>query len=135
VKKEKKIRIPLWIAPSVKAEVEQLYEQDNCRSHSQFIEKAVRFYCGYLQTGGNEYLPRTLLGSIRGMLDAREDRMASLLFKLAVEMAMMLHVTAAANDVSPDTLTRLRGRCVKEVKALRGKISFDEAVRFQQDDS
>jgi len=133
---EKKTRIPLWIRPSVNADVAELFEQDNCRSPSEFIEKAVVFYCGYLRAeSANEYLSKVLTTTMRGMLDSFEDRQASLLFKLAVEMAMMLHVTAAANDVQPETLTRLRGRCVQEVKALRGRISFDEAVRFQGDDA
>ena len=133
LQKEKKIRIPLWIAPSVNEDISELYAGDNCRSPSEFIEKAVKFYCGYLRAEtGSPYLSRVLTTTMRGMLDSFEDRQASLLFKLAVEMAMMLHVTAAANDVDPEVLIRLRGRCVQEVKALRGRISFDEAVRFQQ---
>jgi len=136
LKQEKKIRIPVWIAPSVNEDISALFEQDNCRSPSEFIEKAVKFYCGYLRAEtGSPYLSRVLTTTMRGMLDSFEDRQASLLFKLAVEIAMMLHVTAAANEVDPEVLTRLRGRCVQEVKALHGRISFDEAVRFQKDGS
>ena len=136
MKQEKKIRIPVWIAPSVNEDISALFEQDNCRSPSEFIEKAVKFYCGYLRAEtGSPYLSRVLTTTMRGMLDSFEDRQASLLFKLAVEIAMMLHVTAAANEVDPEVLTRLRGRCVQEVKALHGRISFDEAVRFQKDGS
>jgi hypothetical protein len=136
LRKERKIRVPLWITPSVSDDVAELCGQDNCRSASEFIEKAVKFYCGYLRAEtGSPYLSRVLTATMRGMLDSFEDRQASLLFKLAVEMAMMLHVTAAANEVEPETLARLRGRCVQEVKALRGRISFDEAVRFQKDNS
>ena len=134
MRKERKIRVPLWITPSVSEDVAELYEQDNCRSPSEFIEKAVRFYCGYLRAEtGSPYLSRVLTTTMRGMLDSFEDRQASLLFKLAVEMAILMHVTAAANEVEPETLTRLRGRCVQEVKALRGRISFDDAARFQRD--
>ena len=136
MQKEKKMRIPVWIRPSVNADVVELFAGDNCRSPSEFIEKAVVFYCGYLRAeSANAYLSKVLTTTMRGMLNSFEDRQASLLFKLAVEIAMMLHVTAAANDVQPETLTRLRGRCVQEVKALRGRISFDEAVRFQGDDN
>ena len=136
MKKERKIRIPVWITPSVNDDIAGIYEQDNCRSPSEFIEKAAVFYCGYLRAeSANAYLSKVLTTTIRGMLDSFEDRQASLLFKLAVEMAMLMHITAAANEVEPDTLTRLRGKCVQEVKALRGRISFDEAVRFQGDDN
>ena len=136
MRKERKIRVPLWITPSVNEDIAELYERDNCRSPSEFIEKAVGFYCGYLRAEtGSPYLSRVLTTTMRGMLDSFEDRQASLLFKLAVEMAMMMHITAAANDVEQDTLTRLRGRCVQEVKALRGRVTFDQAARFQKDNS
>ena len=62
-----------------------------------------------------------------------ENRMASLLFKLSVEMAMMMHVTAANNEIDEETLSALRGMCVEEVKRLYGRISFEDVVRFQKE--
>lgn len=56
----------------------------------------------------------------------------SLLFKLAVELSMMLHVTAANNEIDEDTLSRLRGMCVEEVKRLHGSVSMENAVKFQK---
>ena len=58
----------------------------------------------------------------------------SLLFKIAVELCMVLHVTAAANQIDEDTLSRLRGLCVEEVKRLRGAVRLEDAVRFQNGD-
>ena len=46
----KKIKFPLWLMPDTKATVECLYRQDGCNSQSEFIEKAILFYCGYLQS-------------------------------------------------------------------------------------
>ena len=40
VEKEKKIRIPLWIYPSVEDRIMKNFEADNCKSPSEFIEKA-----------------------------------------------------------------------------------------------
>ena len=131
-----KRKFALWARQDTLDLVGELFAADGCKSKSEFIERAVRFYAGYLsQEQAQDYLPKALVSTMRGMLDAQEDRVCSLLFKLAVEMAMMLHVTAAANDVEQNTLTRLRGRCVQEVKALRGRISFEEAARFQKDSS
>ena len=45
---------------------------------------------------------------------------------------MMMHVTAANFRVDEDTLSRLRGKCVAEVKRLNGSISFEDAVRYQK---
>lgn len=132
MEKEKKIRIPLWIYPSVEEKIQKNYEADNCKSPSEFIEKAILFYCGYLASEEyRQYLPNVLVSTMQGSLDSFEDRMATLLFKIAVELSMMLHVTAAANEIDEDTLTRLRGLCVEEVKRLRGSVRLDDAVRFQ----
>lgn len=132
MEKEKKIRIPLWIYPSVEEKIQKNFEADNCKSPSEFIEKAILFYCGYLASEEyRQYLPNVLVSTMQGSLDSFEDRMATLLFKIAVELSMMLHVTAAANEIDEDTLTRLRGLCVEEVKRLHGSVRLDDAVRFQ----
>ena len=111
------------------------YEADNCKSPSEFIEKAILFYCGYLaSTEYRAYLPGVIVSTMQGSLDSLEDRMASLLFKIAVELCMVLHVTAAANQIDEDTLSRLRGLCVEEVKRLRGAVHLEDAVRFQNGD-
>lgn len=104
MEKEKKIRIPLWIYPSVEEKIQKNFEVDNCKSPSEFIEKAILFYCGYLASEEyRQYLPNVLVSTMQGSLDSFEDRMATLLFKIAVELSMMLHVTAAANEIDEDT--------------------------------
>jgi hypothetical protein len=113
-----KRKFALWAQEETYELIEAHYVADGCKSRSEFIERAVRFYAGYLQTGGNEFLPRALVSTMRGMLDTQEDRVCSLLFKLAVEMAMLMHIVASQNDVSEENLVRLRGYCVEEVKAL-----------------
>ena len=133
--KDQKQKTAVWLHPATRELIESLYAGDNCKSRSEFIDKAVQFYSGYLSHDKNKaYLPQVLVSTFRGMLDSYEDRQASLLFKLAVEMCMMLHVTAATNEIEEETLSRLRGRCVQEVKALRGRVSLDKAVRFQNED-
>lgn len=47
---------------------------------------------------------------------------------------MMLHVTAATNETDSDTLSRLHGLCVEEVKRLRGTVRLEDAVNFQSGD-
>lgn len=58
--KEVKRRFQSWLRPSTIKLMDRLYEDDNCRSKSEFIEKAIRFYAGYLSTqNAREYLPIT----------------------------------------------------------------------------
>lgn len=113
--------------------MERLYKDDGSRSKSEFVERALKFYCGFITAeNGRDYFPPIILTSVKGTLDSFENRMAALIFKLAVEMSMMLHVTAANFRVDENTLSRLRGKCVNEVKQLNGNITFDDAVRYQR---
>ena len=125
-----KAKYTLYIDPAVLKRVDDLYKQDGCKSKSEFIEKAVSFYCGYLTAENyRDYLPKVILSTVQGTLDSFENRMATLLFKMAVELSVLNRVTAATVDVEELNLTRLRGRCVEDVKRLNGCISFDQAVK------
>ena len=128
-----KNKFALWTYPETMERVEKLYKEEGSKSRSEFIEKAINFYCGYLTSENyREYFPSIIVTTIKGMLDGFENRMANLLFKTAVELSMVLHVTAANNEVDLETLSRLKGLCVEEVKRLHGNISFEEAYKFQK---
>jgi hypothetical protein len=45
---------------------------------------------------------------------------------------MMMNILAAGLEISEEELRNLRGRCVQQVRKTRGKISMEEAVKFQQ---
>ncbi|MDR0851766.1 MAG: hypothetical protein LBN36_04675 [Clostridiales Family XIII bacterium] len=105
----------------------------NCRSRSEFIGKAIRYYVAHLgHEDDNELITPALESVLAAMIESSEDRIARLLFKLAVEVSMMLHVTASGAEISEKELNSLRGYCVDEVKRLGGKISFGEAFRHQK---
>jgi len=128
-----KNKFALWMYPETLERVEKLYREDGCKSRSEFIEKAINFYCGYLTAENyREYFPSVIVSTVKGSLDSFENRMASLMFQYAVELTMMMHVTAASFQVDEDTLSRLRGKCVNDVKKLNGRITFDDTVRYQK---
>ena len=54
-----------------------------------------------------------------------------MLFKLAVEIDMMMNVLAVGMEVPPEDLERLRGQCVRDVKATNGSISYKDAQERQ----
>ena len=57
---------------------------------NEYIEKAIRFYSGYLDTeNAAAYLPRVLSKVLEGKLEAFGNRIGGLLFKLAVNDGMM----------------------------------------------
>ena len=131
---DKRFKFALRMSDEAQEMVRSLYTHDNCQSQNEFIEKAVRFYAGYLSAQDNsQYLSDTLINALQGSLDDTENRFSRLLFKLAVEMSMMMNVLASAVEISKDELKVLRGYCVSEVKRTKGRITFDDAVKFQKD--
>ena len=130
--KNNKERTAVWIYPETMDRMDGWLEQDNCKSRSEFIEKALGFYMGYLGTEDvTSYLSKALLSSVEGTLQKTENRVASNLFRLSVEISMMMHLLATTLDITDEELNRLRGRCVAEVKKTKGKIRLDDAVEFQ----
>lgn len=132
-RKEAKRKFALWIRESSLDMAKEFYPKDNCSSQSEFIEKAVIFYCGYLASGeNNQYLPSIITSTLKSIVAESDNRMSRMLFKIAVELAVMQNVVAATNEIDEVTLNRLRGECVKEVKRLNGSLSFDDALDWQK---
>ena len=97
-----KIKFALRIAPETQQLVKDLCARDNCQSQNEFIEKAIRFYAGYVSSGeAIDYLPPALVAALRGTVEDSEHRIARLLFKLAVETSMMMNVLAAGMEMCP----------------------------------
>lgn len=67
-KKGIKRRFQLWIRPSTLELADTLYQKDNCDSRSEFIEKAVMLYTGYLSAEGNKiYLPNIVTSTLKSI--------------------------------------------------------------------
>lgn len=131
-RKEEKVRFPLRISKDTAGLVKAAMPRDNCQSQNEFIEKAVRFYAGHIAArDGAEVLPEALVGVIRGALDDSENRISRLLFKLAVELSMTMHVVAAGKGVGDIPLARLRGKCVEDVRKSIGSVDMGKIDEYQ----
>ena len=130
---ENKKRTAVWLTPGVIRRMDGWLEEDNCKTRSEFIEKALRFYMGCLATEDtSEYLSRALADTLRGTLADNENRLRTLLFKLCVEVNMMGHTVAAHFRADPVNRRELRAYAVDEVLRTNGKISFDDALDLQR---
>ena len=129
-----KVKFSLWVHPENLDKVETLYKKENCISRSEFIEKAIEFYCEYLLSENYEkYFSKVITSTMKNSLISLENRIAKLLFKLVVEQAMMGYVLASELDITDDTLSQVRGICVQESKRTNGAISFKDIVKFQNE--
>ena len=132
--KDLKRKFALWIRPSLLEEVNSLYKSDNCASRSEFMEKALRFYMGYLSSQENQdYLSDVIPSTVKGIVDESSNRMGRLLFKMAVEQAVTSNILAAVCEVDQQELERLRNQCIQQIRKTNGMISFEQALRWQKD--
>lgn len=128
-----KSKLVVYIAPETKDLVMDKYKGDNCRSMSEFTEKALLFYCGYLSAKhADYYLPRVLGSVLQGTLGVFGDRIGKLLFKQAVECNIANHILSADTDMDLETYQKLRNRSLREVKETHGMISFEDDLIFQK---
>ena len=129
---ENKVKFALWAYPETLKNVEVHYKNDNCRSQSEFIEKAIKFYIGYLSEEDNiNYLSPMITETVKAQIKGTEQRLSRLLFKVAVELGKLSHMTAAVNEVDDDTLDKLHAMCVNEVRKINGIIDYEDAAEYQ----
>ncbi len=113
--------------------VDEAMSKTSARSRSEFISDALEFYIAWLhseETG--KVLTPALESVISGRIGDTENRIARVLFKQSVELAMLMHVVAATHSIRPEDAESLRKMCVGEVSKINGKFHFDDAVKLQK---
>ena len=125
-----KEKFALYLTPEMKARLERRYQEDGSRSLTGFIENAINFYLDYLSANNaGLFLPTSIKSYVDGRLGQLENRMASLLYKQAVEQDMVAGILADAYQFNEDDLQRRRTESINNVKKTNGRISLDQRVR------
>lgn len=130
---ESKKKCAIWLTHETKELVEHMYASDNCKSQSEFIEKAILFYAGYLNTqNAGAFLPEVLSTVLIGTMDSLGQRIGTQLNKMAIEQNMCNHILVEDTDMDERDYQLLRGRSVREVQSTNGRISFKDVLDFQK---
>ena len=128
-----KVKFALRITPETLLLVRDMCPRDNCRSQSEFIEKAIRFYAGYVETGNSlDYLAPVLASALTGIVHDSENRISRLLFKQTVELSMLMRIIADGLEINESRLPGLRAECVRDIRGTNGSLSLDDTVRTRR---
>ena len=131
--KETKKKTAIYLYPSQVEEIKSLMVQANAKSQSEFVSDAIRFYIGYLQQGKNvDYLAPIIAQTIKEEIRSTEKNISQILFKLAVEAAMLAELQASQIRVTDEQMTQLRRMCSRIVGENNGIITFEKAMKHQQ---
>ena len=127
-------RLNFRMTDETAAKIERWYQEDNCRSKNEFIEKAVNYYADTLSAGESTMLPRAVQSAIDNRLKLFEDRMASLLYKQAVEMDMAMSILLQSLNVSEEVLRQERANSIAAVKKTNGQLRIEQKLRDMEND-
>ena len=131
--KETKSKYAIYLYPSQMEEIKSLMDQANAKSQSEFVSDAIRFYIGYLQQGKNvDYLAPIIAQTIKEEIRSTEKNISQILFKLAVELAMISELQATQIRVSKEQMEQLRRMCSRIVAENNGIITLEKAIKHQQ---
>ena len=131
----KKDKLAVYLAPEKKAELERRYHEDGSRSMTAFIERALDFYLDYLSAqDAGLFLPAAIRSCIEGRLGTMEKRMASLMFKLTVELDMCMSILADCTELDEEYLRRKRAESAERAKRTNGQMRFEQIARHMEDD-
>ena len=123
---DNKDRLTYRPEPETKQKIERWYQADNCRSKNEFIEKAVNCYADMLAAGESTTLPRAVQSAIDARLKLFEDRIASLLYKQAVEMDMAMSILLQSLNMSEEVLRQERAKSIAAVKRTNGQLRLEQ---------
>ena len=72
--KEKKQKFDLWVYPSTVDTIGRYLDKSGCHSKSDFIEKAILFYAGFLAAHTyQDYIPNVVISRAREILQELES--------------------------------------------------------------
>ena len=130
--KETKSKYAIYLYPSQMEEIKNLMDQANAKSQSEFVSDAIRFYIGYLQQGKNvDYLAPIIAQTIQEEIRSTEKNISQILFKLAVESAMLAELQASQILATDQQMDQLRRMCSRIVAENNGIITFEKAYHHQ----
>lgn len=121
---EKK-HISLWVDEDVLGLCDSYLKMSKLKNRGEFIQEAIKLYAGYLENQiSDEFISKTLITSMQGMVGNLERRMSRLMFKQAVEIAKVFWLVVKGFHINPEDVDDFHTDCVEEVKRINGAIKF-----------
>ena len=101
-------------------------------SRNTFVEKAIEFYAGYLNAEQNpKFFGEMFTSAAQQKMEQVGKSLGTGQYKIAVELAVLCHLTASQLRMTEEQLRRLRQNCSEEVKVLGSVPTFEQAYKYQ----
>lgn len=100
----------------------------------QFVTEAIQNYCADIDGEKNlDLLCNRLYKIISAEVDEHSERMSSMLFKIAVELAILNYtISAGYVNMDDDEMQYIRNRAISHVQKSHGVLSFEKALEEER---
>lgn len=117
------------LAPSVWEDCERRAEKIGLKSKNEFIRDAITFYAEWLDSPATQKFMTPALESVIGAkIRDSEERIAKLLFKLAVDQCLLAHLVGGTYEYDMENLEKCRLYALRKVKETNGTLSVLDLV-------
>ena len=132
-KTESKKKVTVYLDKSA-YDLSELYVNSGfAKTRGEFLSDAIRMYATWLD-GQNytDFLTPAFESVVEGVLKDSLSKASRTLFKLSVEVCMLVHSIAIAYDFDDTIIEKLRADSINEVKSLRGIMPFEDIVKIEE---
>ncbi len=124
---DEKSIITVRISKNKKQEIQDLLEDAHVKSVNSFTLKAIDFYLGYIKQNKNlNYISPILASAIKGEMKNIEHNLSEIIFKMAVQLSMIIQIVADEKEFHPEYLETLYKWCAEKVGSTNGIISLED---------
>lgn len=128
---DNKTKKSIWLPEETWKMIDSHRDSDVRQSIAGFIDAAVKHYCCTMDSDTHkEILSEELIRVIRDNIKNAENHIASTLFKMAGEQAVLslLFADRIVGDIDRDELRAYRNDAYNAIRRLHGVFMFDDAL-------
>ena len=129
-KNDKKPANSIRLTPEQWATCDSMTKQLGLKSRNDFIRDAVDFYISWQS---RESVERVLTPALESVISAKirdtEERLARILFKLAVDQNLLARFLARYDGFDDDAVDEMRSLSLNQVKRTNGTIDADHVLK------
>ncbi|MEA5085219.1 hypothetical protein SDC9_82267 [bioreactor metagenome] len=130
--KTEKVKTTIYMDKGLLNQLEKCRETYGYKSKNEFIIKAVKDHIATKTLESeSDIFAEKLADAIQKQTDTLSKRVSKGLYRYAVELSMIMHILAAQIELDDETIKILRGRAMREVKGLRGKLCLEAIADHQ----
>lgn len=125
----------VYLYPSVRDMIDAHLKIADKRSRSDFIEAAIRFYCGVIDTEQNKsFLGDEIISQVKAITDELSGTLLAKLRSMDISMSEIAMILAASNsDMTNDEIELCRKEAVRYVAENARAKSFFIALKEERD--